>query len=601
MTMASYNNTLSLREMLPSRAKRRLRISRVALLAGILVTTTIYISWIWHRLPEQEQSQYDDRDGSEWLTFQLFNGPCEENFPHDPRTDSKHGQCKAQQPARVGLTQKSVPKLGTLQCDAHGGPMDPSVVQEMIYWRDIPQDRKFVSSYHRSSPREPRKYVSVELDAGGFNNIRMTVEIAMALAHATGRTFVIPPRQGIYLLEETYSLHDFYQLDGLDVIEMKEFIEQEVIPGNIRDRNGLRVSPPGNRTNWAGAPRGDSMWEDNDSDLRHLDRFLRKISISPKTTPGEKVFIVPAKPTSEKQLRHWKQYLREFKKEPDPSVDELRRTGDKWADTPTPVNAPAKDRFEEIMQFRRPLLYTDQIHDVPLLHFMSDDEKLIRFMSHFYHALFFEDWRMDLVVKRYVRDRLRYRDEYFCAAARIVESVREISRNAGNEGRFYTFHIRRNDFAHIDLIKSADDILSVAQDVIPPGATVYVATDEREKTTWFEPFQERFRDVLFLDDFVDRIEYIKPSFYGILDQIVAARGEIFVGAFYSTFTAQINHMRGYYSQSEKKSGWQLGLLDSYFYAPEEVFDFYQRYRAFGEDDPVNSAYPIAWRDIDRMD
>lgn len=37
------------------------------------------------------------------------------------------------------------------------------------------------------------RYVTLEKDLGAFNNIRMSLECAVAFAAATGRTFVIPP------------------------------------------------------------------------------------------------------------------------------------------------------------------------------------------------------------------------------------------------------------------------------------------------------------------------------------------------------------------------------------------------------------------------
>lgn len=37
------------------------------------------------------------------------------------------------------------------------------------------------------------RYVTLEKDLGGFNNIRLSLECGVAFAAATGRTFVIPP------------------------------------------------------------------------------------------------------------------------------------------------------------------------------------------------------------------------------------------------------------------------------------------------------------------------------------------------------------------------------------------------------------------------
>lgn len=45
----------------------------------------------------------------------------------------------------------------------------------------------------------PYRYISFEPWNGGFNNIRMSLEFAMALAIATGRTLVLPDEVTLYI------------------------------------------------------------------------------------------------------------------------------------------------------------------------------------------------------------------------------------------------------------------------------------------------------------------------------------------------------------------------------------------------------------------
>ena len=80
----------------------------------------------------------------------------------------------------------SVPLAG-LDCSAYGGP-DNEKAEEMVYWSDIPSDNAHVSPFYA-----PNHYLTFEPDGGGWNNIRMSMETVLAMAHAMGRTLVLPP------------------------------------------------------------------------------------------------------------------------------------------------------------------------------------------------------------------------------------------------------------------------------------------------------------------------------------------------------------------------------------------------------------------------
>jgi hypothetical protein len=75
-------------------------------------------------------------------------------------------------------------RVAGLSCKLHGGPSDESAA-EMIYWRDITADATFISPFQNTGPSP--KYLTFEPDEGGFNNVRMATETAIALAISMGR------------------------------------------------------------------------------------------------------------------------------------------------------------------------------------------------------------------------------------------------------------------------------------------------------------------------------------------------------------------------------------------------------------------------------
>ena len=147
--------------------------------------------------------------------------------------------------------------------------------------------------------------------------------------------------------------------------------------------------------------------------------------------------------------------------------------------------------------------------------------------------------------KRFIRDnvrdtvRIRYtsNDEIQCAAARIVNAIRQKSREHqpinNTKGEFDTFHIRRGDFTTYPVTQtSAEAILNLTRKDLLPGGTIYMATDEGDKS-YFDPFQEDYQ-VLFLDDFKEEVGDLDAYLYGttMIDQLIAARGRNFFGCFF---------------------------------------------------------------------
>ncbi|KAL7547158.1 hypothetical protein ACHAWF_010507, partial [Thalassiosira exigua] len=438
--------------------------------------------------------------------------------------------------------------LAGLSCSDHGGPEDDVATEEMVYWKDVPSDATFASPIGRGGTR---KYLTFEPDGyrgescaavcrglrpanrirltlrtphlfptgGGFNNARMSMETIVVMAHAMGRTLVLPPSQGIYLLRKDrdkqrvhFSFEDFYHMEqigyeheGLDIIHMKDFLKLEAMTGNLRNKTTGKVSfPPGNRTDWDGM------------DPKPLKEWLRDVTLTPLDWDPQMCLAAFPSDDGHEHFRELEGMLTQIKAK-FPSWSEYK-------DKPTAVDAPPLDRMREAVSsgFKKLCVYNQTMQEAPVVHFMCYHKMRVRMLTHFYAFLFFEDWRQDLWSKRFVRDHLRYTDEIQCAAARVVAAVRRLARNrdpSGNpNGEFDSFHIRRGDFQYKNTRLEADQIYENSRDEIPENTTVFVATDHQGRP-FFKPLAAHY-NLVFLNDFKLELKGVNSNFYGMIDQLV---------------------------------------------------------------------------------
>ena len=349
-----------------------------------------------------------------------------------------------------------------------------------------------------------------------------------------GRTLVLPPEKEFYLLtakqhqgqkqRKHFSFEHFFNMRaiheehaGLSIISMSQFLNEHVMKGQFVDRKTGEITfPPGNRTEWDGASQ---------LEMDQLFRWLRKIAHVAPWSPEKCLAAFPTERDNDASLRELEIHVKD--------------NPPKWenfVDNPVPVDAPAVDRLAENWAERERLcIYDTEMQHSPLVHFSGDHKLEARLLVHFYAFLFMEDWRTDLLMKRFVRDHVRYVDRIQCAAARVVEAIRQRARLKGNDsGEFDSFHIRRGDFQYKKTRVEASEILNQAQRKIKEGSTVYIGTDERDKS-YFKPLMEHY-DVVFLDDFMDVLRGVNSNYFGMIDQLVTSRGRVFFGCWFSTFS-----------------------------------------------------------------
>ena len=429
----------------------------------------------------------------------------------------------------AGLPMSKTPALegakwGHVECDDN--------VDDSVYWNE-PQgkrDQNFKSPFAGlSDPGLKRRYLTFEPDPGGWNNIRMSMEIIFTLAATTGRTLVLPPKAPFYLLgtgpENARSFGSFYDVSKdafqkeVEVISMEEFFEREVFPDQIEGKRLLDFL------------NGAEIQSLKDTELtklclyregainhcENLFKLLRKAGYQPPLEAGKNCFVF------DEDVFHGNE------------VPELLE--------------------KRVARFcgseRTPIYYNQTIHEPELLHWDGSGVDVHkgghRLLNHFYAFLFFTDPVVDNHYKRFVRDFLHYKDTLFCAAGKIVNEL-------NREGKVWsTLHIRRGDLQYKDVKISAKEWYENLKEIWKEGELLFIATDERNKT-FFDPIKEH-HDIRFLDDYweVGKLGELDPYFLSMIDTIIASHGRTFAGTWFSTFTGYINRMRGYLGYSIKDS------------------------------------------------
>jgi GDP-fucose protein O-fucosyltransferase len=603
-----------------------------------------------------------------------------------------------------------------------GIPLDPSILESMIYWRDIPSDELYTSPLAQSLqelyPDLPEQYITFELDEGGFNNVRMALENVLVIAIATNRTVVLPPVQNMYRLwdlklnstmkqylsqqldqlpnsglqqheqqelirslrrqiplqRRQFSIADFFHLASIQrelgnkfrVISMHEFLERLGRTGQLRDlKTGQVLFPPGNRTDWDGGSLRNwdaarvtaNQHQPRNADGVQLWTYLRRVTRPMDFwNPQHALLAIPcnATPAAQEELHlALQQVLAQERSIPvgmDASLPQWERRARMLDKSPIPVNASMVDRLSAVLGDRHDLYFYNLDYwdyDKKAAPFSPEtngntdsrtiDSRVIhirgqqgtgRLLAQFYTFVFFADYRQDLWMKRFVRDHLRYIDDVFCAAARVIQALRQdaaihyrnvtsqnpllLRRVEANRARYHgsaadsqqedrydSMHIRRGDFQFTHMIPDTLDIYEHnAKLYIGKNHTVYIATDEANRTDF--SFLEQHYNVRYLSDYESLLDGLNTNYFGMVDQLVAAQGETFMGTYFSTYTAYIIRLRGYYAIKRRYPGYEYGITQSYYLAKPQA-RFYSRLpRSYRSPRPPywQEEFPVGWRDID---
>ena len=408
------------------------------------------------------------------------------------------------------------------------------------------------------------KYVTFEPDPGGWNNIRMQFETILVFALATGRIFVLPPDQPMYLLNKGkgkanhHGFDDYFPFNEikkrLPVITMEEFMRREGITGHLTKNDSVTVVyPPGNKTVFNGANRDDrnSMWD-----------YLREVSACPPWKPMKQYLVIPPQINTQDILTQ--------------SNLDINYKNDI-------INRRSIDSAG-----REPRFYDNYWQSQKVVHFISKPGLGYRLLQHFYTFIHFDDAKVDRLMKRFIRDYVHYVDLIFCKGAMIINELLKESEKKIIP-RYSAFHIRRGELQYKEVKIPAAKILENIGHHLPAGQLIYIATDEKKKD-FFDDFRKKFPTIRFLDDYfpLAKLDEINPNYLGMIDQVICTQGDNFVGTWFSTFTGYITRMRGYLGKHDH-TVW-LGdkkHMNRYQHDENPKFPFYMR------------EWNLSWVDIDQ--
>lgn len=425
------------------------------------------------KLKENLQTSSDQRNGAIHVEKEVRNtsennegGNSGNREGQRPLARGVSGLPMAQTPALIGAQR------GHIQCEVD--------VDFLAYWNE-PQgtlDRSFLSPFAaETNPKNARpKYVTFETDAGGWNNIRMSMEIVVVFALATGRTLVMPPDMPLYLLwKDTKKKHrnvgEFYPTDKwrerLDVITTEEFLRREGGP------EGRMPIDPAIKERVMAATQVCEFRRKSDKSCFYLYDHLRAVGLVPQFVPDDMCFIFDRNYIAGKTL-----------------------------------TKEALQAIENFCYGRSKMYYDTKMKDATLIHFAASVDggaNSYRMLYHFYAAIIFTDSAIDNYFKRFVRDFMRYNDSIYCAAGKVVRSLQQegmamgFMNNEEGVGSYSSLHVRRGELQFKEVKIPAEEWMTNTKELWRTSELLFIATDEKNKT-FFDPIA-KFHQLRFLDDY----------------------------------------------------------------------------------------------------
>lgn len=371
-----------------------------------------------------------------------------------------------------------------------------------------------ISLRYWETPEEPESrreedsgkvgYLTFESDGGGLNNMRMALEYFVQLAKRSGRTLVLPPKEGWYLIDwgpmnknSEKSGEALRMIDGKKESSYEEFWDVEALGRAIpvlsakafyeRRREQLKI------------PKG--------ADPGNLDH----LSNTPDQNP-------------------WKSWLFDYAE----SLAGLGPAGPRLEDGPEATVCEAAERLA-----------------------MDHSKSLVHFPFNEHHGRTYRFFRC-ACRNSYPRsdpeyggaDFLHFHPKLFEAAEQAAGLM--MHREAANS--YAAVHLRRNDFQGGPQAQDAESsprLLQILEERLAPGEPVYISSDEME-TAYIHGFRDKLagrnHSVFSLSSFDGELGQVGSNrrYSGPIEMLICAGSRLFLGTKGSTFTGGINDIRLYH-------------------------------------------------------
>ncbi|KAJ9471060.1 GDP-fucose protein O-fucosyltransferase 2 [Diplonema papillatum] len=361
-----------------------------------------------------------------------------------------------------------------------------SLVHMVVFTREFPAESAAVRAAARRNYVPDVRYLSFEPWNGGWNNRRMSLEIALLLAKLTNRTLVLPPRSRVALMAVDSDYEEFFNVTAMrqfvPVLQWSEFAPLVPI---IAEHDGLQRRPV----------------------------------TCPYKRPSPVRFCETARPVrAVAKLNGWTTLKVVIVHPLDANLSAVQRKDlDQFGPNRVLVNDDMRDAASET-----------------IWHFPQN------LFGHFYQLVYFTDPALRRSLFSKIRDATRIRSDIQAYADEVVKQL-------GGPNSFYSVHIRRRDFKQQYKSTFIEPRAMAANIKNQLGRVVYIASDEGNKEFWADlkaglPDVSTFR---FASSFESVFKNVPDTQKGVVEQLICAQAKVFIGTRFSTFSSYIVRLRGY--------------------------------------------------------